>query len=134
VLLVGGPGERALADQIAARLSGPVVNLAEQTRLLELAALLEAADIVCSGDTGPMHLAAALGTPVVAVFTCTSPVRAGPYGTGHRVVATRVACAASYLKRCGSMMCMHELVPDRVWPALDAALRELVRTRPSQAG
>ena len=69
-----------------------------------------------------MHLAAAVRTPVVAVFTCTSPVRAGPFGPGHRVVATQVPCAASYLKKCRSLVCMNELTPPRVWPELHAAL------------
>jgi ADP-heptose:LPS heptosyltransferase len=72
-----------------------------------------------------MHLAAAVATPVVAVFTCTSPLRAGPYGEGHRVVATQVWCAASYLKTCDRMDCMRELVPDRVWAAVSATLVEL---------
>lgn len=134
VLLIGGPGEGQLADEIAAGLVGPYANFAERTQLLELAALLEAADVVCSGDTGPMHLAAAVGAPVVAVFTCTSPVRAGPYGSCHRVVATNVDCAASYLKRCSKMICMQELTPDRVWPALRAALSEWAARRQGRAG
>lgn len=134
VLLVGGPGERALADRIAARLRGPLVNLAERTNLLELAAVLASADVACSGDTGPMHLAAALGTRVVAVFTCTNPVLAGPYGSGHRVVATHVHCAASYRKTCPTMICMEELTPERVWPALAAALGEIAARPSVQAG
>lgn len=122
VVLLGGPGEKRLADEVAAQLDGPVVNLAEQTRLPELAAAASAVDVFLAGDTGPMHLAAAVGTPVVAVFTCTSPLRAGPRGTQHTVVATGVSCAASYLKTCPAMKCMTELTPQRVWPALAAKL------------
>jgi ADP-heptose:LPS heptosyltransferase len=123
IVLVGGPGERRLADEIA-RAVPSAHNLSEQTSLLQLAAILQAADVVCSGDSGPMHLAAAVDTRVVGLFTCTSPLRSGPYGRGHRVVATSVPCAGSYLKRCGSMICMRELTPQRVWPVLQAALRE----------
>jgi lipopolysaccharide heptosyltransferase I len=124
IVLVGGPGDGMLCDRIAASLTGPCVNLAEKTNLLELAAVSAAADVFLAGDTGPMHLAAAVGTPVVAVYTCTSPERAGPHGVGHRVVATRVDCAASYLRTCPTLHCMQELSPGRVWPALCAALVE----------
>jgi heptosyltransferase-1 len=122
IVLLGGPGEGALATQVEQLLDGPVVNLAEATTLTELAAAAEAADVFLSGDTGPMHLAAAVGTPVVALFTCTSPMRAGPRGTAHHVVTTTVPCAASYLRKCPDMKCMRELTPQRVWPAVSALL------------
>jgi ADP-heptose:LPS heptosyltransferase len=67
-----------------------------------------------------MHLAAAMGTPVVGIFTCTSPDRALPFGPGHLLVGTNVWCAASYLKKCARMECMADLSPDRVWPAVQA--------------
>src|SRR5690606_2468512 len=98
--------------------------LAGRTNLLQLAAVCQAADVFLSGDTGPMHLAAAMGTRVVSVFTCTSPLRAGPRDQEHRIVSTRVPCASSYLKRCRSMACMQELTPDRVWPVLSWTLEE----------
>lgn len=127
VVLVGGPGEAPLAQRVAANLNERAcVDLAQRTSLLQLAALAEQADVFLSGDTGPMHLAAAVGARVVAVFTCTSPVRAGPYGPGHRVVATQVDCAASYLRTCGKLTCMTELTPERVWPAVAAALDEAI--------
>lgn len=131
VVLVGGPGEEPLCAAIAARLEGQAVNLAGRTvnlagrtGLLQLAAVCAAADVFLSGDTGPMHLAAAVGTPVVSVFTCTSPLRAGPRGSEHRIVATNVPCASSYVKTCPSLACMSELLPLRVWPVLSAALAQ----------
>lgn len=122
IVLVGGPGEEPITAAVAAGLSGDCVDLAGRTGLLQLAAVLRAADVMLSNDSGPMHLAAAVGTRVVAPFTCTSPLRAGPHGPGHHTVATQVACAASYLRQCGSMTCMSELTPDRLWPALRLAL------------
>jgi lipopolysaccharide heptosyltransferase I len=133
VVLVGGPGEGVLADAIEECLDGPCVNLAEHTSLRQLAAVSGAADVFISGDTGPMHLAAAMGAPVVAVFTCTSPRRAAPYGAGHRVVSAAVACAASYRRKCGSMICMDELTPERLWPAVAATLADVAR-RSRRAG
>lgn len=130
IVLVGGPGEGPLAERVAAGLlARGVVNLAERTPLLRLAAVCQQADAFLSGDTGPMHLAAAVGTPVVGVFTCTSPRRAGPYGPQHRVVATRVDCAASYLKKCPAMICMGELLPERVWPSVREALAGAAQAR-----
>lgn len=132
IILLGGPGEGALAGQVQQLLDGPVVNLAESTTLTELAAAAEAADVFLAGDTGPMHLAAAVGTPVVALFTCTSPMRAGPRGTAHQVVAAAVPCAASYLKKCPDMKCMRELTPQRVWPAVSALLSQAAQRRAGQ--
>ncbi len=133
VVLVGAPDDLHRCATIAAALEGNCVNLAGQAGLLQLAALCAAADVFLSGDTGPMHMAAAVGTPVVGVFTCTSTTRAGPYGAGHRVVATGVSCAASYLKMCPTLACMQELGADRVWPALVATLGEAVERARARA-
>lgn len=123
IVVLGGPGEEPLALDLAMQLEGiPLVNVAGSTSLLQLAALLDTVDVVLSGDTGPMHLADALRTELVALFTCTSPLRAGPRGPGSRVVATQVECAASYIKRCPHCRCMQELSVARVWPAVAAAL------------
>ena len=133
VVLVGGRDDMPLCDQIAGQLPGPVVNLSHRTNLLRLAALTSAVDVFLSGDTGPMHLAAAMGTRVVSIFTCTSPLRAGPRGQESGVVATQVACAASYLKQCRAMVCMQDLQPDRVWPKLAAVLQEAAGDRQGRA-
>ena len=72
-LAVWGPGEKELADAIGARVAPP-------TNLRQLAAILADARLVIGADTGPLHLAAALGTPVIGLFGPTSPLRNGPYG------------------------------------------------------
>lgn len=125
ILLLGGPETAPECNEIEAALDGHVVNLAGKTTLRQLASLSAAADAFLSCDSGPMHLAAALGTPVVSVFTCTSPLRAAPHGEAHRAVATGVDCAASYVRTCPHLKCMSELTPDRVWPALHATLSEV---------
>jgi lipopolysaccharide heptosyltransferase II len=103
--------------------SKTVLNLTGRTTLKKLAAVLNASDVLLTSDSGPMHLAAGLGTPVLGVFTCTSPQRSGPPGRQHELVATEVACAASYRKRCPHsgklhMACMEELPTQRVCRAL----------------
>jgi heptosyltransferase I len=81
----GGERERELAEQIVAR-GGQAAILAPPTTLLELAAVLKHARFVVGSDTGPIHLAAAVGTPCVALFGASSAAACGPYGPGHIVL------------------------------------------------
>jgi heptosyltransferase-1 len=80
VFFVGGGDETPLAEAVRAELAGPSRDLTGRTTLPQLAALLERADVMLANDTGPLHLAAALGRPVVAPYTCTRVRRSGPYG------------------------------------------------------
>ena len=121
-VLVGGPSEVGLAREVLDRLPAgtPSINLAGRSSLKELAVVLEAVDVVLSNDSGPMHLAAAMGTPVTGVFTCTDPILSGPAGEGHERIATTVACAAGYHKTCPKSggerhACFVELDAARVW-------------------
>jgi lipopolysaccharide heptosyltransferase I len=122
VFFVGGRDETALADAIGRQLHGSSLDLTDRTTLPQLAALLARADAMLANDTGPLHLAAALGRPVVAPYTCTRARLSGPYGAEHAAVETRVACAGSYRKHCWGKVCMGELGPDRLWPLLDEVL------------
>jgi len=117
-VVLGSKDELDVATDAAARIRGPVRLLAGKTSLRLLAAVLEHCDATLTNDTGPMHLSAAVGTPTTAVFTCTSPSRAGPFGEGHQIVQTNVACRESYLRRCDSMKCMTEVTEDCVAEAL----------------
>lgn len=125
-VILGGPGDRPLATHLAFLLrkfvpSNAVISLAGETSLLQLAAVLEESDVVVTNDSGPMHMAAAVGTPLVGVFTCTSPERSGPpLGPKNASVSTRLSCAAGYHKTCPyrgkkHMACLEELDTERVW-------------------
>jgi heptosyltransferase I len=128
IVLVGTADERPLTNHIEQLLSkfvptGRILNLAGETTLKQLAAILIESDFLLTNDSGPMHLAAGLGTPVTGIFTCTSSVRSGPPGDQHELVSTNVACAGSYSKRCPkrgpqNLCCMEELQTGRVWQAL----------------
>lgn len=107
---------------------GPHVDLVGETSLPQLVALLAAVDVLIANDSGPLHIAAALGTPVVAPYTCTQVARHGPYGQFQQAVATTVPCAGSYLKRCERLDCFRELTPDRLWPALAEVLQRWAET------
>lgn len=128
IVLVGTANERPLTNHIEQLLhkfvpTGNVINLAGETTLKQLAAVLIESDFLLTNDSGPMHLAAALGTPVTGIFTCTSSLRSGPPGEQHELVSTNVECAGSYQKRCPkrgpqNLCCMEELEIGRVWQAL----------------
>jgi len=120
-ILIGSRDELPLSRSVTEQISGPLIDLTGRTSLPQLAAVLARADAVLANDTGPMHLAAALGRPVVAPYTCTQVSLHGPYGQSG-AVATRVWCAGSYRKRCSRLDCMTELTPDRLWPVLDEVL------------
>jgi lipopolysaccharide heptosyltransferase I len=134
ILLVGAAKEQALADRIERRLRDespdfPVQNLVGTTSLKQLAALLARVDSLISNDSGPMHLAAGMGTPVLGIFTCTNPRRSGPLGEQHEFVATSVACAGCYRKVCPRrgrqhLACLEELTVERVWTAFERLVQK----------
>jgi ADP-heptose:LPS heptosyltransferase len=95
VVLSGSPGDAPITAHVRAALPPdlPVVDLTGRPDLLVLAAILEGARLVLTGDTGPMHLAAAVRAPVVAVFGPSMPVRYAPRTTAHRVVRIDLWCA-----------------------------------------
>jgi heptosyltransferase-1 len=93
--------------------------------------VLEQADVVVANDTGPLHLAAALGRPVVAPYTCTRVLLNGPYGAQANTVEANIWCQGSYLKVCPRLECMADLTADRVWPILQGILQAWQKNRRS---
>jgi lipopolysaccharide heptosyltransferase II len=122
VILVGSRDEAEPAQETSVRITGPLRDFTGQTTLAQLVALLSRTDVMIANDTGPLHLAVALGRPVVAPYTCTSVAKTGPYGQFHRAVESRVWCHGSCVKKCSRLECMDELTPDRLWPALEEVL------------
>jgi ADP-heptose:LPS heptosyltransferase len=94
IVLTGGPTDRDLIDHVK-ELVAPrrVIDASGDIDLLELAALLQRMDLFITGDTGPMHLAAAMGTPVVAVFGPSAPERYAPTGAHDRIVRIDLPCS-----------------------------------------
>jgi heptosyltransferase-1 len=132
-IFIGTPDEAELsrATIAACGYAGErLVDLSGHTTLPQLAAVLAAADVVLANDTGPLHLAAALGRPVVAPYTCTDARRHGPYTSMAGAVSTTVACRASYVRQCNHLSCMSELTPERL---RDPLFEALSRCRLSQS-
>jgi heptosyltransferase-1 len=123
VLFVGTADDTPLSLEVARSLRGPSRDFTGKTSLPRLAALLSLSDVVVANDTGPLHLAAALGRPCVAPYTCTRAALHGPYGAAGGGVETAVACGGSYLKRCPhGMVCMADLTPAKLWGPLSEVL------------
>lgn len=131
VLFLGTAEDQADSLTAASALPGPWRDLTGATTLPRLAALLHAADAMIANDTGPLHLAAALGTPCIAPYTCTKPVLHGPYGQSGGV-PSGVPCHGSYLKQCPiGLACFAELTPARLWPTLEGILAAWAARRQS---
>ncbi len=127
LLLVGSSDDIGLSADLASRLVGPHFDYTGKTGIAKMVAVLSRANAMLSNDTGPLHVAAALGVPCVAPYLCTKPILHGPYparGQATHGVATSVACAGSYLRKCPhQLQCMGELTPDKLWPALAEVLQ-----------
>jgi ADP-heptose:LPS heptosyltransferase len=94
IVLTGGPGDRAIVDVVRAAIPPEqTVDVAGGIDLLDLAALVQQLRVLVTGDTGPMHMATAVGTPVVAVFGASNPARYGPRGVVDRVIRADLPCS-----------------------------------------
>ena len=119
-VLLGAPDERDVASRVINACRRSPVDLVGATSLRELAALLCRAELVLCNDSGPMHIAAALGRPIVAVFGPTDPNRCGPYSTVARVVRTSIECAPCYQRVCSHTSCLTRVEPTTVLAAIRA--------------
>lgn len=94
VVLTGSLSDRPMVDEVRSALPADrVVDVTGEADILELAALLAQIDLLITGDTGPMHIAAAVGTPVVAVFGPSDPARYAPSGPADRIVRAGLPCS-----------------------------------------
>ena len=122
VAVTGSAADRELVASITAQCRAPLVNLAGSTSLAQLAAILRKARLAVTTDTGVMHLAATLGTKVVALFGPTAPWRTGPFGEGHQVVRLGLACSPCFKRQCPDPRCLNDLTPAMVEAACEKIL------------
>ncbi|HFQ81630.1 MAG TPA: lipopolysaccharide heptosyltransferase I [Desulfobacterales bacterium] len=117
IAFTGSPTDR---DEIAAIIHKSQVralNLAGKTNLRQLAAVFAKAAVVISTDTGPMHIAAAAGVPIVALFGPTAPWRTGPHGGQHTIIRTAPPCSPCFKKECPTGSCMKDIKAETVYQA-----------------
>jgi len=112
-IIAGSKSDISTASSISRLSLKPVLNLCGKTDLKELIALISRAEVVVSGDTGPMHIAVALGVPVIALFGPTDPTLTGPYGWQHdskkEVIMANTTCGPCFKKRCAETICMSSI-------------------------
>ncbi len=125
-VLLGGPDDAALARAVAAEMRGaPMLDLAGRTSLRDLVAIFPECAVAFGPDSGPMHIAAATGCPVVSLWGSTSPTRSAPWGFERFALRGEIPCHPCYLRRCPiGRECMHRISPENVIEAVKSALRE----------
>jgi lipopolysaccharide heptosyltransferase II len=122
VVLIGMESEKGLADRVQELAPCAVVNVAGETTLPELIALVDGAVAAVMHDSGPMHLATALKKPMIALYGPTSPRRTGPFGRADAVARLDLPCSPCYLKRLAQCphehRCLRDLGPSLVFDRL----------------
>lgn len=123
VVLLGAASERALADQIRVHCRSHPISLVGQTNLRELACLISQAALVVCLDSGPMHIAAALDKPTIALFGSTDPARTGPWSSSAEVVRVELDCSPCLRRVCPLRhhRCLRDLTVERVANAVSHA-------------
>ena len=128
VVLIGAGFEAELADSIAAGIEGRSVSFAGSSSIRETIEILRAAAVVVSNDSGPMHLAAAVGAPVVGIFGPTNPVKWRPWGERTRVVTAVDGCPKqpcyylSSMPECDAADCIGRIGVEQVSDAVNELL------------
>jgi heptosyltransferase I len=124
VLIGSGRDEVALAGQVVAKLAGaPALNLAGRTNLRDLVAIFAECAAAFGPDSGPMHIAAAAGCPVVSLWGATAPERSAPWGFADLALSGAIPCHPCYLRECPiGRECMRRIAPADVAVALRRAL------------
>ena len=122
-LVLWGPGEEQIAQAVVAA-SDNTAAASPATTIADLISLVKAAALMISGDTGPMHIAGAVGTPLVGIFGPTDPQRNGPWAEDDRVVSRYRSCGCHYQRQCRiSGWCLLDISPREVMDLVDRRLR-----------
>jgi heptosyltransferase I len=132
IVAIGSQSDQAEVGRFKGLTKHPIIDLTGAVPLGSLPALLSKAALMITNDTGPMHIAAAVGTPVVAIFGPTSAIRTGPYGSNHAVLTHEVPCRPCFSRVCHHQVpleCVVQVLPEQV---LAAAKQRLLM--PSKCG
>jgi len=125
-ILLAGAGRDQIANDAVARAFPEATDICGQTSLAGLAAILRRSSLCVTNDSGPMHMAVALGRPLVSAFGPTSPVRTGPYARPEAVVRTGVACSPCYIRKTRNcpygLRCLTELSSEMMINRIDQVL------------
>jgi heptosyltransferase I len=109
IVLIGGPQDHERASIIQDRANAQMVNLIGKTTLKQLAYILQKSRLFIAGDTGPMHLAVAMGTTVIALFGPSDADRNGPFGDKPVVMRKNLTCSPCFKRKCEDLQCMEQI-------------------------
>jgi len=123
VVLSGLPQERDYLEGMREKMRGEAVNVAGEVGIKDFFALLKRSKLYVGVDSGAMHVASALGVPVVALFGPSNPRWIGPYGERTEVVRVPLPCSPCNRRKCSDLRCMKEITPGMVLEAIDRVLR-----------
>jgi ADP-heptose:LPS heptosyltransferase len=131
IVLTGSPGEATLCKKIADGIGNSTIVAAGKLPLKQVPPLIKRLGVLVTGDTGPMHIAIAVGTPVVALYAVADPKKSGPlYDKGrHRVIQKGRTCDPCVSKKCEYQKCMEAISVEEV----EAAINELFTARGKDA-
>jgi lipopolysaccharide heptosyltransferase I len=122
-LVLWGPGEQPLANAVVAASEG-AGKMAPPTTIADLVGIARGAKLMISGDTGPLHIAGAAGTPIVALFGPTQPARNGPWAAGDITISRVEQCSCQYERRCRKPVpCIDDISADEVLAAVRRRLQ-----------
>jgi heptosyltransferase I len=119
----GGSSEKGINEEIRAAAKHPLIDLTGELTLKELAAVIQRASVYIGNEAGPMHLAVALGAPVVAIIGPTIPGRTGPFGGNTRIIRKETGCAPCRKRDCEERDCMKNITVDEVFSAAKGLAR-----------
>lgn len=123
VVLLGGKDDQELAREATTRTQTPIANFVGQTSLREAIGIIDRAVVAVGPDTGLMHIAAAVKTPVISLWGATSPARTGPYGNANLVIQGKAPCVPCYRRRCDiGRVCLQSITVDQIAVKLQAVL------------
>lgn len=114
IVFIGNDATNAIIHEIAFKLNKNAINLAGKTNLRQLSSIISLSTVLLTNDSGPMHIAAALNVPLIALFGSTNPIKTGPYPHGE-VICKKVVCSPCYERSCTKdFRCMNEITTKEV--------------------
>jgi lipopolysaccharide heptosyltransferase II len=140
VVLTGAPADLPIIEDVTQRMRERPINLAGKTSLPQLAALLQRADLLITGDSGPMHIAGAVGTPLIALHGPTDPAHSGPISPTATVLRSDIWCSPCYNAtgsadcRFYTTQCMKNITPKQVLDVVHQKLKRNSQARQEPVG
>ena len=127
VLIFGGQQETELVQSVVNLMNAPAIPFAGNLQIRQLAACIEKCDLFLTNDTGPMHIAAAVGTPTVSLFGPGNHIRFQPLGELHQIIRHDVPCSPckQFTDKCKDNICMKGIGVDEVWQFVSRALTKV---------